>query len=103
MVYGGVRRRCGEDRVMAKKQSKREILTALVAELAKLRGEVKALGREIAAVSEQVRKLAPKPIKAVSPAAKRSTKDQTSAPTARKAGAAPKRPVLVSPSAGGAT
>lgn len=82
---------------MAKKKSgKSEKLSQIVAELQKLKSEVKSLGKQQAELAVAIDKLsAPKAKKPKKPVPVR--KRAKPAPAPRKAAAAPKRPVLVSP------
>lgn len=81
------------------KKRKGEKLDLILSELQKLKSEVRALGKQHAGLAVQLDKLSsPKPAarparKTVKPRAK-----PAGAAAARKSGAAPKRPVLVSPS-----
>ncbi|MDQ8700431.1 hypothetical protein [Hyphomicrobium sp. LHD-15] len=79
------------------KLGKREQLNLILAEIAKLKGEIKSLGKQQAALATQ--------IGALSPASKARARPKRSAAKvapkakgrAQKASAAPKRPVLVAP------
>ncbi len=78
------------------KKSKGEKLDHILSELQKLKGEIKSLGKQQAELAVQIDKLTPK--KPAARAARKPAKAaKRSVPQARKAGAAPKRPMLVSP------
>ena len=83
---------------MGKKLSKSEKLDQILAELSKLKGEIKALAKQQAQLAERIGKPAARKAPA-RPATKAAKRAKPAAASARKAGAAPKRPVLVSPPA----
>jgi hypothetical protein len=81
---------------MGKKRSKSELLEQILAELSKLKADIKALGKQQAALVEKMGKPAPR--KAARPARKPAKRVKQPAPAAARKGAtAPKRPVLVAP------
>jgi len=77
------------------KLGKKEKLDLILSALGKLTNEIKALGKQQATLLERVGKRPARPV--AKPAAKKPAKVSAAAKPARKSGAAPKRPVLVSP------
>jgi hypothetical protein len=79
------------------KKSKSGKLERILAELRKLKNEIKSLGALQTELAARIEKPSPKK-RAARPARKPAKKaPRSSAAPARKAGSAPKRPVLVSP------
>lgn len=86
-----------------KKQRKKEVLGLVLAEVAKLREEVRALGKEMASVSEHVRKRAARSTTRSRPPAKPPAKKPAANESARKSAATPKRTVHVATPSGATT
>lgn len=81
----------------AAKLGKRDTLKLILAELQKLKGEIKSLGKQQAALAERIGK--PPAVKkaAARPPGKAAKAAPTAKSGARKPSAPPKRPVLVAP------
>ncbi len=77
------------------KLGKREQLNLILAEIAKLKGEIKSLGKQQVALAAQIGKLSPAGKTRTQPKQKTAKVSPRAKGRAQKVSAAPKRPVLV--------
>jgi hypothetical protein len=81
----------------AEKLGKRETLKLILAELQKLKGEIKALGKQQAALGARLGRASSGKKGGAAPAGKARKASPAAKTGARKSNPAPKRPVLVAP------